>query len=245
MPMFRFMAPVSPFLAVLLGLCLERLPRTTRIAAASGAIVFAVLPLFGHSAVPSSVREALYFREFKVGYQSEWERWETTVSNTDRNTWRGFALKSVLKGGEVWTGGAIGATGFYSDILILDRNGLVNREVAMRDVEPGSGTAGHEKRVPRAWFRNEQPTYYKIFISPMPISPQGESFDAAVQQLIKLLFIAEPAEQELVDCSVVEIIPINNIDPLPPQSSLIMLKHVKNPGRARAFWSRYTEKTTQ
>jgi len=244
MPMFRFMAPASAFLAVLLGLCLQRLGELPRIAVGLVAMSFAVLPVFDISPVPRSLLENLYFRDFKIGYQSEWYRWQTTVFNTERNTWRGKALASVLKGDESWTGGAIGATGYYSGIYIYDRNGLVNREVAMRDVEAGSGTAGHEKRVPRAWFRKERPRYYKIFVSPNPVPPQGPKFDEAVQNLIQLLFIGEPEERELTQCSRVVTIPISGIPPLPDNAALVILEHVDDPQEARAFWSKYLRQAT-
>lgn len=239
MPMFRFMAPASAFLAVLFGVCLQRAGEIPRLVLGVVATTFAILPMFDVSPIPRSLRETLYFRDFKIGYQSEWYRWQTTVFNTERNTWRGKALASVLKGDESWTGGAIGATGYYSGIYIYDRNGLVNREVAMREVEAGSGTAGHEKRVPRAWFRKERPRFYKIFVSPKPVPAQGPKFDEAVQNLIQLLFIAEPAERELTQCSRVVSIPISGIPPLPDNSALVVLEHVDDPREARAFWSKY------
>ncbi len=240
MPMFRFMAPASAFFAILLGLGLARLKETPRVILGALALGFAVLPIFDISPIPRSLRESLYFRDFQIGYQSEWYRWATSDYNTLRNTWRGRALASVLRGDESWTGGAIGATGYYSGIYIHDRNGLVNREVARREIDAGTGTAGHEKRVPRAWFRDQSPTYYKIFVSPKPVPPQGPRFDEAVRTLMQVLFVDEK-ERPLTECSTVKVIPIKGIPPLPPDSALVVLEHEPNRRRARTFWSRYLQ----
>lgn len=239
MPMFRFVAPASAFFAVLFGMGLQRLAQTPRAVAAVVLIVFAALPIFDASPIPESLLQKLYFRDFKIGYQSEWYRWETTVYNTDRNTWRGRAVKRVTRPGESWTGGAIGATGYYSDLFIYDRNGLVNREVAAREVESGSGTAGHEKRVPRSWFRSQAPTYYKIFVAAEPIKPGSPKFNQFVQRYIIQQNFSDPAERVLTECTVVRIYPIIGLDPLPEHSSLVALEHTDSPEQARAFWSRH------
>jgi hypothetical protein len=242
MPMFRFMAPASAFLAVLFGLGLQKLPKTPRITLAAVSMAFAILPIFDISPIPLSLRKSLYFREFQIGYQSEWFRWQTTTFNTGRNTWRGKALKSVLKGGESWSGGAIGATGYYSNIEILDRNGLVNRAVALREVEAGQGTAGHEKRVARAWFRSERPTFYKIYVSTSPVQPGSKRFDDTVQVLVKLLF-TDPAERELTQCSTVRVIPIKEIQGLAAGSCLVVVEHEDDPKKAITFWSKYLQRS--
>jgi len=238
MPFFRFLAPISAFLAVLLALGLSRLAQTPRIIAGSAAIVVALLPLFDLSIVPRSLRESLYFREFRIGYQTEWQRWDTGVFNTFARTAMGHAVAQITEEGESWTGGAIGAVGYYSKLTVLGRNGLVNREVAHREVVAGSSTAGHEKRVPRVWFRDQAPTYYDFVVMVTPVPPSGPQFDGAIKYVVERIFV-EPGEEQLLECSVVEAVPLHDIEGLPEGSTMMVVRHVRDRRRAAAFWRRY------
>lgn len=237
MPFFRFLAPTAAFSALLLALLLDRLPALPRLAAGAAAVGLAGLPLFDLHLVPRGLREDLYFREFLVGYQSEWQRWTTGVANTRANTWKGLALAEVSGPHETWTGGAIGVVAHLSEVTILDRNGLVTPEVARREVEPGSGTAGHDKRVPRAWFRDRAPSFYEALYAPATIPDSGPLFDQAVRQLHGTVF-RDPAEAPLYGCTRVEVRRIEGAEGLHDEASVLLLVHT-GPDEARAFWSRY------
>ena len=238
MPMFRFLAPASPFLALLFGALLARLAVLPRTLLGVAAVAFALLPLFDVQLTPRSWREALYFREFRVGYQTEWERWQTGVSNSEKMVRIGKALGQVARPGESWTGGAIGAIGYYSGVRVLGRNGLVHRGVARREVEAGSGTAGHEKRVPRAWFRAEKPSYYEVFLVPGRLPRQGPAFDRAVVNMARAI-LSDPLEAELRACTTVEVRHVTGLEDLEQGASLLLLVHTDDEAQARAFWSRY------
>ena len=236
MPFFRFLAPAAAFSALLLAALLARLPRSWRLAAGASAVAFAALPLLDVSVAPRALREALYFREFRVGYQTEWERWETAAL-TERTTWLARALAAVSGPHETWAGGAIGAIAYHSEVTVLDRNGLVNREVAAREVEPGTGTAGHDKRVPRAWFRDRAPTFYEALFAPFALPPSGPAFDEAVGQVRAMVF-RDPEEAPLLGCTRVELRRADGLPGLPERATVILLVHT-DPASARAFWSRY------
>lgn len=237
MPFFRFLAPASAFFAVLFAVGLERFGARARLGLGVAAIAVAALPLLDLALVPRAWREALYFREFRIGYQTEWERWSNGVANTEGNTKLGHALAAVSGPKETWTGGAIGAVAYYSEVTILDRNGLVNREIAAREVEPGSGTAGHEKRVPRAYFQDRAPTFYQALYAPVPISTEGPAFDQAVAQMHAMVF-RDAEEAPLLRCTRVEVRPARDVPGLPPRTTVVLLVHTGERS-ARAFWSRY------
>lgn len=238
MPMFRFMAPASAFLALLLALLLARLPHAARIIGGAAAVLIALLPLFDVNLTPRALRESLDFRTFKKGYETEWGRWTTGVGRGQEYELLGRALAQVVRPGETWTGGAIGAVGYYSGIDVLDRNGLVNRAVAQREVQAGTGTAGHEKRVPRVWFKERRPTYYEASIAPFHITGTGPLFKHAVRQL-RASVLADPLEAELLNCSIVVAIPLQPGPGLPEKATLLLLRHTNDVQAARGFWRTY------
>lgn len=238
MPMFRFLAPAAPFLALLLGSLLARVPLAPRLGLGAAAVVLSLLPSFDVHVAPQALRERVYFRTFLVGYETEWRRLEIARGNAAARKRLGLALGQVLRPGETWTGAAIGATGYYSGVHVLDRNGLVNRSVAQREVEPGGGTAGHEKRVPRSWFRGEEPSFYEVFIVPRFAPRNSPAFANDVHQIGVTIF-EKQEEPDLRDCTVIERREARDIEGLPARSSILLLKHTDDQARARSFWQRF------
>lgn len=152
MPFFRFLAPCTPALALLAAVGIDRTPRSAGVALVLGLAVAQPLPLFDLHLVPEGVRTALRFRSFKGGYRSEAQRVEVARENEGNFTLLGKALAAETQPGEVLAFGPIGSPGWFAPALdFVDRNGLVTPSVARREVRSG-GTAGHEKRVPHAWF---------------------------------------------------------------------------------------------
>ncbi|MFT7485367.1 MAG: hypothetical protein ACI9F9_001217 [Candidatus Paceibacteria bacterium] len=238
MPFFRFMAPLSAFFAIALGVLLTKLGSKSLLVCSALGILIAGLPVVDVMLIPQGLRETLYFRQFRIGYQTEWARLQTGRRNTLMYSALGRALDQAMQPTDSWTGGAIGAVGYYSGIQILGRNGLVNREVAKRQVNPGEGTAGHEKRVPRIWFRDQAPTFYDCMLHPKRIRPSGPAFDKAVGELFKG-FVADPHEEGLRNSCYVEARPVKDVPGLPAASTLMLLMHTDDPAKADAFWSRY------
>jgi hypothetical protein len=152
MPFFRFLAPCTPALALLAAVGIDRAPRGAGIALALGLAVAQPLPLFDLHIAPEGLRSALRFRSFKGGYRTEAQRIEVARENEGNFTLLGKALAAEIRPGDVLAFGPIGSPGWVAPSLdFVDRNGLVTPSVARREVKSG-GTAGHEKRVPHAWF---------------------------------------------------------------------------------------------
>lgn len=152
MPFFRFLAPCTPALALLAAVGIDRVPRSAGVALALGLAVAQPLPLFDLHVAPEGLRSALRFRSFKGGYRSEAQRVDVARENEGNFTLLGKALAAETRPGEVLAFGPIGSPGWFAPSLdFVDRNGLVTPSVARREVKSG-GTAGHEKRVPHAWF---------------------------------------------------------------------------------------------
>ncbi len=153
MPFFRFLAPASAMLALLVAIGLDRFG--ARVGGVLGLLVLALQPLalFDVHLAPAGLRESLRFRSFEGGYSTERGRIVAARKNLAYFSTLGHALHAGTGPGDVLAFGAIGSTGWYAPELdFLDRNGLVTPEVARRSVVDGDGTAGHEKRVPHAWF---------------------------------------------------------------------------------------------
>ena len=152
MPFFRFLAPCTPALALLAAVGIDRVPRGPGLALALAFAAAQPLPLFDVHLAPEGLRSALRFRSFKGGYRTEAQRVEVARQNEGNFTLLGKALAAETRPGEVLAFGPIGSPGWFAPSLdFVDRNGLVTPSVARREVTAG-GTAGHEKRVPHAWF---------------------------------------------------------------------------------------------
>jgi len=172
MAMGRFLVPGLAFYVILLAWLLEDLWRaktlghTAATALASATILIGLLPGWDYHLVPARVREQFRFRFNTERFESEFEQWESQVRNVATWSARGRALKSYIAQ-RGFTGpqpsyvaGAIGATGYYSDVYIYDRHGLVTPEVARREVPPDATphSPGHDKEVPTAYFLKHKPT---------------------------------------------------------------------------------------
>ena len=234
MPFFRFLAPASPFLAIVAGLVAER-GRAARALLAGGALV-ALLPVFGRSVVPRAWLEPLYFRGFqRVGYESEWERWQSGKRNLEAFCDLGRALGQIAVPSDSLTFGAIGAIGWFSGLAIHDRNGLVDREVARRPATDASLSAGHDKQVPRAFFLERAPTLFHAVFSPDPPSREVESalLGAAVQRV----FREGHGEEPLRGACLPEFHPIH-AEGDTQAGTLLVLRATADRAAAEAYWER-------
>jgi hypothetical protein len=168
--MGRFLVPALPFVALLLALLLigigEATPRRAHLGllGAGLCVGLSLAPAFDLHPVPESLRRSLHFR-WNVGeFLSEYQRWEFTVENTARFRRLGRALSLVARPHESIILRAIGATGYYSELFVYDRNGLVTREVAEHGKAARLRSPGHDRLVPREFFANEQPTYWRAHV---------------------------------------------------------------------------------
>ena len=165
MPFGRLLVPGLPFGALLVAGALQEVVRRSGPRAASvggGALVaLGLLAGFDLHLVPEPVRAALHFRLSDKEYLSEHNRWVNQKENTDGFRRRGLALAEVADPGDRVVAAAVGAIGYYSDLVIYDQHGLVTKEVAYRAVPPGPLTEspGHDKHVEPEFFVRYEPRW--------------------------------------------------------------------------------------
>lgn len=238
MPYFRFLAPAAPMLALLIAVGLDRIPKAAAITLGLAIVSAQPLTLFDRHVAPLAVRESLRFRSFKGGYRTELERIETARVNAGYFGQLGAALALGTEAGDVLAFGAIGSPGWYAPRLdFLDRNGLVTPIVARREVELGDGTAGHEKRVPHAFFLDAgEPAPRWLFAKLLPALIQdtgGPLFEEAKRAIRQDGVVGRPPERELFERTVLRLVPIR--EGLAAGQTLALLERA-TPEEARAFW---------
>ncbi len=247
MPFFRFLAPCTPALALLAAVGIDRVPRGAGIALTLGVAAAQPLPLFDVHFAPESLRSALRFRSFKGGYRSEAQRVEVARQNEGNFTLLGKALAAEAQPGEVLAFGPIGSPGWFAPSLdFVDRNGLVTPSVARREVKAG-GTAGHEKRVPHAWFLDHgAPAPDLLYATWRPGIVREE--DPGQMRALKRALRSQgqtsrPEERPLFDGTRLRLHPMSLStleDPSSPprdfsELTLILFERT-DPATARAFW---------
>jgi len=172
MVMGRFLIPGLAFGTILLAWMLNDfwsvgwLRRSATIVAALAVLVVGLLPGWNLHVIPPAARERFRFRFNTDEFKSEFEQWQAQNANAAEWTRRGKALKSYVQQRKFpepnpsYVAGAIGANGYYSDLHIFDKHGLVTPQVARRPVQPGGElrSPGHDKRVPTEYFLKDKPT---------------------------------------------------------------------------------------
>ncbi|MEM9799611.1 MAG: hypothetical protein AAGA20_04740 [Planctomycetota bacterium] len=238
MPFFRFLAPAAPALALVCAIGIDRLRPS--VGAAVAVLLAAVQPLalFDVHLAPESVRESLRFRAFRGGYASEASRIATARKNADYFGRLGQALDVATEDGDILAFGAIGSPGWYAPNLdFVDRNGLVTPAVAARDVEPGGGTSGHEKRVPHAWFLDSgSPAPNLLFATWRDglLDPSDPAARAAAKAAVRRTgMTALPEERALFGRTTLRIEPIREG---PAAGITLLLLERSDPATARRFW---------
>lgn len=165
MAFFRMIVPGYAFQVVLLALLLQWLSERPAAAARPAALVLGLavavvgaLPAWDVHLVPESVRRDLHVRYKLDFFRSELRQWEVMKQHTE--TWRekGEALAEYADPNDTFVAAAVGNVGYYSNLFIYDRNGLVNREVAMLPDEGPLRSPGHDKVVDRSFFFDQEPT---------------------------------------------------------------------------------------
>jgi arylsulfatase A-like enzyme len=170
--MGRFFVSALPFLAILFAMTLERWEQKWRRRPAPvallllTAITLSLLPGYDVHLAPEALRDRFHFRWRVEEPRSEHQQWLFQRQNAQRWTELGQALKLNSEPGESLVFGVIGAVGYYSELIIYDRKGIVNREVALEIEANPQQSAGHEKHAPISFFESKQPTYIVAKILP-------------------------------------------------------------------------------
>jgi hypothetical protein len=249
MPFWRFLAPATPFVALLVARGLALAPRRACAFAGAALVALQTLPLFDASLAPRAWLEALSYRGFRGAWQSEWQRLVTARENGAQFEQLGRALAAVTTPDDSLVFGALGAVGWHAPSLFLhDRNGLVDREVAALGGVLGTGldAAGHDRRVPRAWFltRTEprRPTLFHaaLVLAPPtgPITgPTSPGFVEAVRSAMSGQVLAQPGEEPLLQHTVVEVAALPDAAGAPPGSALLLWRRASDTATAERFWA--------
>ena len=162
MTMGRFLVPGLAFQTILVGLLLEWLwdRRVLAAAAVATTVLIGLLSGWDVHLVPQSIRYAFRFRYFNAT-RTEAGFWKVQRAMGPGRKEGALALKRISKPGDSLVYGAIGVIGYYSDLFIYDRFGLVTREVALmprREDEP-LRAPGHDLKVSRSFFLKQRPTF--------------------------------------------------------------------------------------
>ena len=162
MTMGRLLVPVLPFHFMLAGWWLQDLrgatPRGRVVAAAVGALALLAGLLAGGNVpvAPKGLLDRFYFRYGIKRHHTEYEYWLFMTRNVAYWTREGKALAAYAPADASVVLGAIGAAGYYSNLFVYDRCGLVTRKVAGLPLTDLS-TPGHDKCQPPEFFLPEKP----------------------------------------------------------------------------------------
>ena len=180
-PMGRMLVPMVPIVGLAVAAWLSSMKPVSGLAVGGGLVVLQLLACFDVMIVPESARQGLHFRHSDLHFMSEVARWNNMRDNTDAFVKRGRSFAVVWEPGTVFVTRAIGAVAYLGEVHVLDQYGLIDPNVARRDVlgHPSERSPGHDKEVDVAWFADLQPDLiYARHVS-------GEDGPAAMQRALK------------------------------------------------------------
>jgi len=233
MPFFRFLAPVVPFLALLIAAGVHGMKREALCAWTIPAL--GLLPAFDLHLMPLKGREALDYRGFAVGYQTELGRLESARRNIPAFREIGRALKEHAKTEDSIVLGAIGAIGYESGLRVHDRNGLVDPEVTAVAERREGRSAGHERRIPRSRFLEaplgRKPTWFGARLIPNKVnSMEQEAARQASAIMMRNVIASDPEDGALLEACLPELINREG------QMNLLLLRGTEDSAAASAYW---------
>jgi hypothetical protein len=181
MTMGRFLVPMLPFSALLIGWLLKWLWERDQSlkdallvgATATVVIVLGLLPAANVHLVPEQIRRGIDWKE--PPYITELAKWNAQRRHSNQMREMALALKDFTEPGDTLVTHAVGNLGYYSHLFIYDRSGLLNREVAARPATQLIAP-GHDKLVAPEFFLKESPTFLEAELVPM------RSFDRAIER---------------------------------------------------------------
>ena len=175
MPMARFLLPVLPFNAIIIGWMLyDSLCKTGGHKYIPSIVIFtavmcSILAAWNINPLMDPIRsrgKMFHFRLSGDNYLSEYEHWNFEKTLANRWSKIGRALKSYAQPTDSYVIGAIGARGYYSDLFLYDQFGLINANVANNKFSGRIYSPGHDKVVPQEFFEDQKPTFIYTDIIP-------------------------------------------------------------------------------
>ncbi len=181
---FRLMLPALPFLGLLCGIGLQGLldrqptarPRERLAGAACLVAVLGIAPAFDAHVLPYQLRarhdgsRLTDPDEAGRSVTSEQQFWRRMKTRANGFALRGQILREHLPHGSSIVLSAAGGIGYYSDLYIYDRNGLIERRRERGSEGLGGRLPGHDQTAPLSSYLARQPDvlYFRIY-KPGPI----------------------------------------------------------------------------
>lgn len=166
MTMFRFYVPLIPLQMVLVAVSLSMVSYAKlRQVLLILLTVIPLLTVFNFHLIPENFRSKFNLRLNSSQFRSEIDQWQYMKNNSYRWQQLGLALKEMSKPGDSLVAGAIGNVGYFSELHIYDRFGLVNKDVAKLPAKRAGRSPGHEKTVHPTFFLSKQPTYLEAKVT--------------------------------------------------------------------------------
>jgi hypothetical protein len=187
LPMGRLLVPTLAPSAVLLALVVSRLGSTGEgLAPAAGALacLLGAAPLLDLHPVPRGLREALDFRWSKPRFASELGQWRRVGEVRQELEVLARALGVATLPGEALVEDAVGVVGYRTQLVIHDRFGLVDREVARLDFPPLRASPGHDRAVEPRFFLPRRPDYLEAYLVPAG-TPTGSQVSPELVALLR------------------------------------------------------------
>ena len=113
---------------------------------------------------PAGARAAFHFRWNTPEFVDEQDQWRNMKLRQAEWADLGRALSRVVEPGGSLVYGAVGAVSYHSGLDVHDTNGLVTREVALREPLGARRSPGHDKTVPPEFFLKDRPTVLEAFL---------------------------------------------------------------------------------
>lgn len=187
LPMGRFLVPAFAPLALLGGGALAHLAGRRRAPAWAAAALLCglgLLPAFGLAPTPRAWRDALDPQWSRARHVGELESWRRARDRARDDELLAAALASHTQPGESLVRDAIGVVGYRTELVLLDRFGLVDREVARLPLSGERTSPGHDRFVSVRWFLDRRPTYLDAWLVPAG-APLAAGVDSALADLFE------------------------------------------------------------
>ena len=160
MAMGRFLAPSMAFAAVLFAVVSTPWALPWRLGFAAVLMTSNALAAVDLHGVPERWRQAVHFRWNTDRARSEVEQWASMKANGEELALLGRALRDQVAPGESMIRSSVGGVGYYTELWLHDRNGLVSPSVVDGSEPLERASPGHDRRVEPEFFFDRRPTYY-------------------------------------------------------------------------------------